>query len=156
MRYFYLDVNPQYAQTATSQGTLDSSRRPRLILGPLPVDDINCTLGLELEPGQVVLTGGAQIHAMREHPIEYPICLPHLASVIIEPVYVGDDFDNPGKIEIIGFVPQISGHVLIAVGIERNKDGNFHVRSFYPVSRQKIQNRREKGFLRQLKKMGPN
>jgi hypothetical protein len=127
-----------------------------LVLGPLPVEDINCTLDLELDPGLVILTGGAQVHAMRKHPTEYPIYQPHIAAVIADPLYVGDDFNNPGCIEIIGIVPPpISGFVLVAIGIEINADGNFHVRSFYPVSRQKIQKRLEKGFLRNLKKMGP-
>ena len=79
------------------------SKRPRkqpvLELGPLPIDTINCTMGTELEPGDVVFSSAAQVHAARRHPTEYSQCLPHLAKVICNPLYIGDDHKNPGKIE---------------------------------------------------------
>src|SRR5882672_8344540 len=76
-------------------------KQPELVLGPLPIDTINKTIGTELEPGDVVLSRATQIHAARKHPLEYPHCLPHLAKVICDPLYIGDDHKNRG-IELIG------------------------------------------------------
>jgi hypothetical protein len=71
---------------------------PELVLGPLPVDTINNTMDTELEPGEVVFSRAAQVHAARRHPVEYPVCLPHLATVVADPLYIGDDHKNPGVI----------------------------------------------------------
>jgi hypothetical protein len=60
-------------------------KNPDLIIGPLPIDAINRTLGTELEAGDVILTRGAQRHAYKRHPEDYPKCLPHLAGVIANP-----------------------------------------------------------------------
>ena len=73
-----------------------------LVLGPIPEAMVNCTLELELEPGLVILTRGAQSHALKRHPTEYPLCLPHIAGIVSHPLYLGDDLQNEGKIEFIG------------------------------------------------------
>lgn len=119
-----------------------------LHLGPLPIDLVNATLELDLEPGPVLLSRGAQKHALSSHPVEYPICLPHVAAVVAEPLYIGDDLRNPGRIELIGRVPAIGAFLLVAVTIERDIAGRYNVCSFYPISDKKIQPRRERGFLR--------
>ncbi len=80
--------------------------------------------------------------------MEYPICLPHVAAVVAEPLCIGDDLRNPGRIELIGRVPAIGAFLLVAVTIERDVAGRYNVCSFYPISDKKIQPRRERGFLR--------
>lgn len=130
---------------------MSKRRGARLVdlpLGPLPVEIVNRTLEMELEPGPVILSRGAQKHALSSHPVEYPLCLPHVAAVIANPLYLGDDFKNGGKIEIIGRVAAIGSFMLVAVTIERDETGCYHVCSFYPITEKKIQPRRERGFLR--------
>lgn len=126
------------------------SRQPDLILGPLPVDAINRTLCLELEAGLVIFSRAAQRHAASRHPTEYPILLPHIATIIRAPLYLGDDCRNVGKIELVGTAPGLTGFALVAVTIEKDARGSYHVASLYPVSRAKIEGRRAKGFLKPL------
>ena len=125
--------------------------RPELILGPLPVEGLNLTLGLDLSLGLVVLSPAAQKHAATRHPEDYPRLLPHIATIVSNPLYVGDDFHNDQKIELIGTSVGLEGFGLVAVSIQKNTLGNYHVVSFYPVSRDKINKRREKGFLQIFK-----
>ena len=131
------------------------SKRPLpapLVFGPLPVDGINVVLGLELEEGDVVMSGRAQIHAARYHPDDYSRLQPHVSSVVINPLYVGDDFKNPGKIELVGRIPALDEHILVAVNIEMDDNGNYNVASFYPVSEGKVNNRRQSRHLHILKR----
>lgn len=126
-------------------------RGPRIVdlpLCPMPVDVINVTMEMELDPGEVVLSKGAQVHALARHPDEYPVCLPHVAAVVANPLYIGDDFKNPGSIELIGRVPAIGSFMLVAVTVTRDANGCYNVCSFYPITEKKIQPRRERGFLK--------
>lgn len=123
------------------------AKAPTLILGPLPVEVINRTIGTNLLAGDIVLTSGGQIHANRNHPRDYPKCLPHLASVVSAPLYIGDDFANSG-IELISRPPLLKSAMLVAVSIVRNESGQYEISSFYTAAEGKIQSRREKGFLR--------
>ncbi|WP_112663052.1 PBECR2 nuclease fold domain-containing protein [Microvirga flavescens] len=124
------------------------SKRPDLILGPLPTEVIRWTIGIELDAGSVILTSAAQRHAANRHPEDYETCLPLLASVIADPLYVGDDFRNEGKIEIIGGAILPESFLLVAISIETDLDGRYRIASFYPISRKKAQSRREKGYLK--------
>jgi hypothetical protein len=121
--------------------------QPDLVFGELPVQTINNTLGLELDPGPVVLTRAAQRHAARRHPEDYSQCLPHLAQVVLRPLYIGDDFKNEGKIELVGRVRAISSAILVAVALEADDAGHYRVCSFYPISEEKIEKRKERRHL---------
>lgn len=114
-----------------------------LHLGPLPVHVINKTLGLELEPGDVVFSSGAQRHAFRSHPGDFGNCLPHVGGVVTKPAYLGDDFKNPGKIELVARIPAMGSGLLVALVIEPDADGRYQVASMYPISARKIENRRQ-------------
>lgn len=118
-----------------------------LILGPLPVDAINRTLGLELEPGDVVFTAAAQAHVYNRRPGEYSKCLPHVGPVVMKPHYLGDDLKNPGKIELVARVPALGGGLLVAIVIEADESGRYSVASCYPIGEKKIENRRQSGHL---------
>ncbi|RTL52931.1 MAG: hypothetical protein EKK40_07140 [Bradyrhizobiaceae bacterium] len=113
----------------------------------MPADVINKTLGTEIEAGDVILTRGAQRHAYRRHPEDYPKCLPHLASVVADPRYIGDDDTNSG-IEIWGYAIAIQSLVLVAVELMPDANGRYQISSFYMVSEKKAQSRRQKGFLK--------
>ena len=119
-----------------------------LLLGPLPSDAINRTLGLELEPGEVVLSSAAQRHALRSHPKDFARCLAHVGPVIIRPHYLGDDFKNHGKIELVARVAALGSGLLVAIIVEPIADGRYAVASFYPVGERKIENRRQSGHLK--------
>ena len=112
---------------------------------------INRTLGTEIECGPVTLTSAAQAHAAKRHPDDYGRCQPHLASVIANPLFVGDDCKNPGKIELIGRVASIKTAILVAINLERNERGEYEVASFYPVAEGKIEKRQAKGYLKRLR-----
>ena len=126
-------------------------KRKELLLGQLPVAKINNALELELIAGEVIFSVGAQVHAERNHPDEYLICLPYLAGIITDPLYIGDDHKNRG-IELIGRIAAAEAMVLVAINLERDEAGRYHVLSFYTVKREKIEGRRQKGFL----KIAPN
>ena len=113
-----------------------------LVLGELPVDAINRTLALELEPGEVVFRAAGQAHAQKRHPDDFARCIPHVGAVALQPHYIGDDFRNPGKIELVGRVVGIGG-MLVAVAIEPDANGRYAVCSVYPVSERTIENRRQ-------------
>ncbi|ATQ67638.1 MULTISPECIES: hypothetical protein [Methylosinus] len=125
-----------------------AAKIPDLILGPLPVEMINRVLGYELDPGDVILSRGAQIHASRRHPDEYPVIQPHVSAVVTAPLYVGDDINNHGKIELVGRIVAAGAIILVAVNIEPDARGRYHIASFYRISEQKVQSRREKGHLK--------
>ncbi|OAI30226.1 hypothetical protein A1351_09465 [Methylosinus sp. R-45379] len=114
----------------------------------MPVKIINRVLELELEPGVVILSRGAQRHAFRQHGEDYAKCQPHVSSIVAEPLYIGDDFKNHGKIELVGRVIAAEIIVLVAVNIERDRHGRYHIASFYPISEEKVQNRKRKGHLK--------
>lgn len=122
----------------------------QVIFGPLPVGAIDATIGTELEPGTAVMSSNAQVHASKRHPEDFPLCFPHVAQVIANPLYVGDDLRNHGKIELVSRVPALGTGLLVAVDLTADGDGNYFVASFYPVSEEKINNRRDKGHLKRL------
>lgn len=115
------------------------------LFGPMPVEGVNGALGLELEPGDVVMSIRAQQHAQKRHPKDYARCFPHVASIIASPLYVCDDFKNEGKIEMVGRPNGFPDWLLVAVEIAQDEDGKFNVTSFYPISDTKVQNRKESG-----------
>lgn len=116
-------------------------------LGPLPAESIERAIGLELDPGDVVLSAGAQVHVLRQHPGDFDRCLPFVTEVVTNPIYARDDFKNPGKFELIGRMPGGEG-LLVSLMVERKADGRYHVTSFYPVSQATIDSRRHAGHLK--------
>ncbi|WP_207458082.1 hypothetical protein [Azospirillum sp. SYSU D00513] len=132
-----------------------SNKKPRLghetlILGPMPIRAINAALALELDEGLAVLIPAIRLHVLRRHPEDYERLLPHVASVITAPQFIGDDFKNPGKVELIARVPAAGGPLLVAVDLTMNQHGQYEVRSFYPVAEEKIQGRLSKGYLKRV------
>jgi hypothetical protein len=130
-----------------------TKRSQDLLLGPLPTEMVNRTLEMELEPGDVVISGTAQRHVQRKHPDDYAAFLPHIAEIIANPRYLGDDFKNDG-IEFWGYVAVHGTLVLVAVEVVPDEDGCYNVLSFYRVSEGKAQKRRDRKFLHVPKKPG--
>ena len=111
-----------------------------LVIGSLPCDIIYKTLQIELEEGNVVFSHNAMKHAKDRHPEDYEKYHSRLSEIIKQPDFIGDDFKNKGKIELIGRIDQEES-LLIAVSISQDKNGNYHIHSFYVISEKKIQNR---------------
>jgi hypothetical protein len=98
-----------------------------ILPGALPDDLIYDTLGIEVEPGEVKFAAPAQKHAHSRHPQDVPLIIPHLSQVISDPLYMGDDFKNPGKIELVRFIPGTSGKAaLIAITVEKNDNDGYY------------------------------
>lgn len=121
-----------------------------LLFGDVPIAAINDALGLELDEGQAVMSTNALKHAQKRHPLDYARCLPHVASVVTNPLYVRDDFKNDGKIELVGRPAALSDFLLVAVEIVLDEDGRYNVTSFYPISENKVAKRRDTGHLRRV------
>jgi len=125
----------------------NKSKKVPLFFGPLPSDAINIALGLEIESGDVVMSFNAQIHARRRHPVDYARCLPHVATVINSPLYARDDFINASKIELVGRPAGMTEYLLVAVELILDTQGRYNVTSFYPISAQKVEKRRDSRHL---------
>jgi CO/xanthine dehydrogenase FAD-binding subunit len=124
-----------------------------LLLGPLPTQAIDATLGTELEPGQVYLSARAHEHIAKDHPADYAVVMRHLPAVVARPTFVGQAPLHARNMELIGRVRVAGrrGHVLVAVGLEPDEGGRYRVRSAYVVEEAKVEVRRQKGYLRPLK-----
>mgnify|MGYP003631828210 FL=1 len=119
----------------------------------MPDELVFQTLEIELEPGPVKFSAAAQRHAINRHRNDLPIIIPHLAQLITDPTYMGDDHRNAGKIE---FVSRIQGHpdaALIALNLERGEtDGSYHVCSAYFIGQSELDKKRHKGVLKVVKR----
>jgi hypothetical protein len=127
------------------------ARQIPYLFGDVPIRSINDALGLDLDPGQAVMSINAQKHARRRHPKDFARCFPHVAAVVTNPLYVRDDFNNDGKIELVGKPVALGEYLLVAVEISVDEDGRYNVTSFYPVSEGKVERRRDSGHLRRLR-----
>ncbi len=129
------------------------SRKPKSVpiqFGPLPVQAINAALGFELDPGDVIMSIGAQRHVQKQRPDEFSRCFPHVASVVTSPLYVRDDFKNDGKIELVSKPVGFPDWLLVAVSLQIAEDGFYHVASFYPISAKKLEKRKVSGHYQRL------
>lgn len=105
---------------------------------------------MELKPGLLIVPAGMDVHISRKRPREYARLLPHLGAVTASPLYVGDDFKNKG-IEIVGSAPGSGGEfVLVAICMTLDSNGQYQVRTFYSIDREKVETRRRKGVLKLL------
>ncbi len=121
--------------------------------GVMPDDEIFRTLGIELDPGDVKFSAPAQRHAHRRHPADVPLIIPHLSQIISTPTYLGDDFRNSGKIELVGRISTVPGKAaLIALTVEKDEtDGFYHVCSSYLITQSELDKKRDKGILKIVK-----
>ena len=65
-----------------------------------PVEIIYKTLGIEMDSGRVKFSAPAQKHAFDMHPNDFPMIVPHLVQLLTNPLYLGDDFRNPGRLNL--------------------------------------------------------
>lgn len=121
--------------------------------GAIPDDAIYATLEIELEGGDVKFSAPAQRHAYRRHPEDVPLIIPHLSQVISDPMYMGDDHRNPGKIELVRPILGTGKSALVALTIEKNDDdGFYHICSSYLITQSEVDRKRAKGILKNVRK----
>lgn len=123
---------------------------------PFPHDMVNRTLGTELEPGDVYFSGVAQQHVWDEHPNDYPLIVPRIREVILDPSWVGQ---APRRSNSIEFVRRLASAdagspenvkrvmALAAVSIILDEWGSYRVQSVYTISEAKVEARRAKNHL---------
>jgi hypothetical protein len=132
------------------------SRGPKLYKlrpGNFPDNIVNKTLDMEVDPGEVIFSVPAQNHANRNHPGDAALIIPHLSQVIEDPMYVGDDFNNVGKIELVRMIPNSGGKsALIAVTVEMDDKGFYNICSSYLITQSELDKKRTKGILKNVKK----
>ncbi len=135
--------SPDVGQPKLQKGTY-----PALDLGDLPAEIINRTLGTELEPGPVHMSGLAHRHAAEKHPDDYPICRQHIAEVIRDPTFIGQAPNHRENIELLRRLREPPGSaVLVAVSLELDESGRYRVRSCYLVTEDEIGRKRQKGHI---------
>jgi hypothetical protein len=118
-------------------------------LGPLPVDLINDALGTELEPGHARLSKAAHKHMAIDHPADYPVCIAELAAAIAAPTFVGQSPRHVRNFEMIRRIGRPDGSVvLVAVGLEPDRSGDYRIRTCYLLEAAKLERRRQQGRLK--------
>lgn len=120
--------------------------------GKMPDEAIYRTLEIEIDPGDVKFSAPAQKHAFKRHGAELQTIIPHLSEIISDPMYMGDDFRNPDKIEFVRRIPGEDKPALVALTVEKGDDGYYHVCSSYLISQSDADKKRAKGILKNVRK----
>ena len=114
-----------------------------------PVEIIYKTLGIEMDAGPVKFSVPAQRHAFDRHPEDFPIIIPHLTQILTNPLYLGDDFKNPGKIELIGRIWGVGVAALVSLTVTKSvHDECYHVASTYLISQAELDKKLQKQVLK--------
>lgn len=130
------------------------ARTKTIVLGPLPVDWINRTLGTELEAGEAILTVRAQDHIAEDHPEDRDLVMANLQAVVTNPTYIGQSPHHGAAFELVRRVmlPGTDKHVLAAVKLTPNPFGNYNVHSAYVINQDRVDRRIARGHLFNAKK----
>jgi hypothetical protein len=130
---------------------------PLILLGPLPVELINSTLGTELESGDAILTSRAHEHIATDHADEYVAVMTHIQLLISAPTYIGQSPRHGGEFEMVRRVIIPGGDEIILAGINLtvNEFGNYNVHSAYRLTEERVTRRIQRGHLCFPKKKGP-
>ncbi|YBV93986.1 hypothetical protein M1D80_04875 (plasmid) [Phyllobacteriaceae bacterium JZ32] len=118
-----------------------------LNLGPLPVEKLK-DFGVIAAPGDVVFTVAAQKHAIKGHAEEFALCLRYLDRAVQTPTHVGQAPQHKDVgIELIYEHAVDKVIILVAVHLVQTADGNYIVKSTYPIARDKLERRIRKKFI---------
>lgn len=117
-----------------------------------PTELLNARFELELDPGDVWMSMICHRHIALDHPIEYADCFPSIQDVIESPNFVGRSPKHNDAIEIIKrlLIDDVWRIVLAPVSITPNKQGNYHLHSFYEISQEDIDYRRRLNRISQV------
>ena len=100
------------------------------------------------------LSAQAHEHIALDNPEDYEFCLKYMAQTISDSTYVGK---APWHIRNFEMVKLIEGHnLLVAIGLEQNKFGNYSIKSAYRLTYEQVRQRlRGKHFLWPTRKKPP-
>ena len=83
-----------------------------------------------------------------DHPDDYALCIASLRLAISDPSFIGQAPKRFGNFELVRRINHPDGKaVLVAVGLEVDRHGEYRVRSCYLVTRDVVDNRRRAGRL---------
>jgi len=122
---------------------------PAIDLGPLPVSLINHALGTELESGHARLSKAAHQQMAIDHPADYPVCIAELAATIASPTFIGQSQRHGRNFEMIRRIGRADGSVvLVAIGLEPDRSGDYRIRTCYLLDAGTLEQRRQRGHLK--------
>ena len=126
-----------------------SAKFKHRVLGALPTELINSTIGTELEPGPVFLSAIAHRHMAHRHPEDYKVCYEALETALSAPTYIGQDTRHRDNFFIIKRVLVEAQHsnVLVSIGLERDDKGSYRIKSSYIIKPADVERRRQKRTL---------
>jgi hypothetical protein len=136
---------------------VSNKRYAQILLGPLPVELINATIGTELEPGGAILTSRAHRHIARDHAEDYAVVMAYIRVLIAAPTYIGQSPHHGEGFEMVRrvIVPGETEIILAGINLTRNEFGNYNVHSAYRLTEEKVTGRIHRGHLLFPKKKGP-
>lgn len=115
-----------------------------LVLGTLPTDVLKA-LGFALPAGDVWFSIGAQKHAIKRHPDDYPLCMPHLGDVVANPTHVGQSPHHSDGFELV----RDTGGIIVLLGVlfAPGPNGLYIATTTYPLKRDTLERRVRKKHL---------
>ena len=113
------------------------------ILGPLPADQINKALGLELEPGDVYCSAGVHHKIATKHQDDYQLFLQQFPLCLASPAYVGQPPKHLDKIELVRRFRSAGKVLLLAITLEKNSHGNYALASAYTIREEQVETRKQ-------------
>ena len=121
-------------------------------VGPLPANQINKALSLELGVGDVWVSRACHRHIKFDHAQDYPLIKAHIVDIITDPTWVGQDAKHGATVYLVRKLPveQETGFALIAVGLEITEYGTYSVRSAYAIKREDVDTRILRGSLKRI------
>jgi Barnase-EndoU-ColicinE5/D-RelE like nuclease len=136
---------------------MSNKRYPQILLGPLPVELINSTLDVELEPGAAIITSRAHRHIASDHPEDYAAVMTYIHLLIAQPTYIGQSPHHASAFEMVRrvIIPNQNEIILAAVNFTRNERGNYYVHSAYRLKESEVTRRIQYRHLCNPKKKGP-
>jgi hypothetical protein len=136
---------------------VSNKRYAQLLLGPLPVELINATLGVDLEPGDAILTARAHRHIAKDHAEDYATVMTYIQVLISSPTYIGQSPHHGEAFEMVRrvIVPNREEIILAAINLTRNDHGNYNVHSAYRLKEHQVTRRIQLGHLYNPKRKAP-
>lgn len=136
---------------------MSNKRYAQILLGALPVELINATLDVELEPGDAIITSRAHRHIALDHPEDYAAVMTYIHLLIVQPTYIGQSPHHGDAFEMVRrvIVPGQDEIILAAINFDRNDRGNYNVKSAYRLKESEVTRRIQLRHLCNPKKKGP-
>jgi hypothetical protein len=83
-----------------------------------------------------------------DHPKDYEICIKHLEVAISDPTYIGQAPHHAANFEMIRRITTGERSMLVAIGLEPDRRGDYRVKSAYLIDPEDVEARRQKRRLK--------